>query len=155
MSDILTILTNEGTKLVEKAVAGVEAEAEEEGIESTLDTGAIVIFLMLIFYMTVGAYIEKNHIKFGHEASFTVIMGMFISFIEYQRDNQMIMDLLQFDDNAFFFFCLPPIIFASGFNMQRGDFFANLSPILLLGVIGTFVGFFSFSLLTIMVKRNI
>ena len=77
MSDLLTILTNEGTKIVEKAVEGGEAEAEEEGGESTLSTGAIVIFLMLMFYMTVGAYIEKHHIKFGHEASFTVIMGKF------------------------------------------------------------------------------
>ena len=79
---------------------------------------------------------------------------MFISFIEYQKGNQQIIDLLQFDDNAFFFFCLPPIVFASGFNMQRGDFFANISPILLFGVLGTFVAFFSFSAMTIFAKRN-
>ena len=38
--------------------------------------------------------------------------------------------------------------------MQRGDFFANITPIILFGVVGTFVAFFSFSFMTILVNRN-
>lgn len=43
-------------------------------------------------------------------------------------------------------------MFASGFNMQRGNFFANIKNILLFGILGTFVAFFSFSAMTIGLK---
>jgi len=46
-------------------------------------------------------------------------------------------------------------VFASGFNMQRGDFFGNIRNILLFGVFGTFVAFGSFSGLTIALKNSL
>lgn len=69
-------------------------------------------------------------------------------------DNEELIRLLKFDDNTFFFVCLPPIVFASGFNMQRKNFFANIKNILLFGILGTFVAFFSFSAMTIWVKNR-
>jgi len=44
-------------------------------------------------------------------------------------------------------------VFASGFNMQRGNFFANIRMVLLLGVLCTFLCFFLFSLITIGVNN--
>ena len=123
-------------------------------MSEAIPTGAIVIFMMLLFYMVCGTLIEKHQVSFGHEASFTVILGMLISYLAFMQDNKEVINLMRFDDNAFFFFCLPPIVFASGFNMQRGDFFANISNILLFGVLGTFVAFFSFSSMTILLKRS-
>lgn len=38
-------------------------------------TGAIVVYMMLLFYMACAAFIEKHNVSFGHEASFTVVMG--------------------------------------------------------------------------------
>lgn len=61
-------------------------------------------------------------------------------------------ELMKFSDNAFFFVCLPPIVFASGFNMQRGNFFANFKNISIFGIFGTFVAFGSFSAATIYFK---
>ena len=61
--------------------------------------------------------------------------------------------ILEFDDEAFFYFLLPPIVFASGFNMQRANFFKNFKTVMLFGVLGTFVAFFSFSAMTIYVKN--
>ena len=72
---------------------------------------------------------------------------MVISYME--MGNEEMVGLLRFRDETFFFFCLPPIVFASGFNMKRGNFFANLKNILLFGILGTFVAFTSFSLMTI------
>ena len=56
---------------------------------------------------------------------------------------------MKFNDDLFFYFVLPPIVFASGFNMYRKKFFANIQNIVLFGVIGTFIAFGSFSGLTI------
>ena len=106
---------------------------EEHEIESAVGTGFIIVLIMLMFYMSAGAVIEKYHCTFGHEASFTVIVGklsnthlfitqyldigILISFIELWQGNGRLISYLQFSDITFFYFCLPPIVFASGFNM--------------------------------------
>ena len=78
---------------------------------------------------------------------------MIISLILHMTDSNQILDPLKFDDETFFYFLLPPIVFASGFNMQRGNFFKNFKTVMLFGVIGTFVAFFSFSAMTIYAKN--
>ena len=86
------------------------------------------------------------------QASFIIIIEIAGHFIFWVRHKKFV-HLLKFDDNTFFFVCLPPIVFASGFNMQRGNFFANIKTIAVLGVLGTFVAFTSFSILTIVLKN--
>ena len=61
---------------------------------------------------------------------------------------------MSFNGDLFFYFVLPPIVFASGFNMYRKKFFANIRNILLFGVIGTFIAFGTFSGLTILFIRH-
>ena len=77
---------------------------------------------------------------------------MAISFALYYSGHEDLIAMMKFDGNAFFFVCLPPIVFASGFNMQRGNFFANIKNVLMFGILGTFVAFFSFSAFTIWLK---
>lgn len=48
---------------------------------------------------------------------------------------------MKFNENFFFYFVLPPIIFAGGYNMKRRRFFKNLSYIMLFGVLGTIINF--------------
>ena len=124
-------------------------------METAVSVAFIVVILMLMFYMSAGACIEKLKLSFGHEASFTVCAGMILSFIEWYSGNEHFVDMLRFNDITFFYFCLPPIVFASGFNMQRGDFFKNISNVILLGVFGTIVAFGTFSLMTIGFKELI
>lgn len=68
------------------------------------------------------------------------------------EDNKY-MSMFEFNEELFFYVCLPPIIFASGFNMHRGDFFANLKMVMVFGVIGTIVSFTMFSLMTIKITE--
>ena len=56
--------------------------------------------------------------------------------------------MFSFNDNLFFYVCLPPIVFASGFNMKRKKFFENIGYIMLFGLVGTFICFTMFSLFT-------
>lgn len=55
---------------------------------------------------------------------------------------------IPFNGTLFFYVCLPPIIFAAGFNMRQRRFFANIGYILFFGVLGTIVVFFAFAGLT-------
>jgi sodium/hydrogen exchanger-like protein 6/7/sodium/hydrogen exchanger 8 len=56
--------------------------------------------------------------------------------------------MMTFDETFFFYFCLPPIIFASGYNMKRRKFFENFKNILLFGLFGTVLQFALFTLFT-------
>ena len=59
-------------------------------------------------------------------------------------------EVVEFNDNLFFYFFLPPLVFASGFNMKRQKFYENIANIMLFGVGGTVVTFFVFAMLTLL-----
>lgn len=111
-------------------------------------SGAIVIMFMLFCYMFVGSLVEKYHFVIGHEASFLILLGMLLSWISFQTGHTEFNKIMTFDENFFFYFCLPPIVFASGYNMKRQKFFENFRNILLFGLFGTLLQFTLFSIFT-------
>lgn len=48
---------------------------------------------------------------------------------------------ISFNEQFFFYFLLPPIIFASGYNLKTKKFFAFMPYTLLFGIVGTFINF--------------
>jgi len=56
---------------------------------------------------------------------------------------------IEFSESGFFYFILPPIIFAAGYTLKRRNFVKNLSYILLLGLIGTIISMVVLSILII------
>merc|ERR1712060_685509 len=53
--------------------------------------------------------------------------------------NQLTSFLLSFSGEIFFMVFLPPIMFNSGYQLQREMFFRHLKPIFLFAVVGTAV----------------
>ena len=136
----------------------VETPTEEiDDVEEheVFNVGIIVIFGLLIIFMLFEAFKHKHHLKFGHEASLVCVIGVIISAIYAAKGQQEFNDFMAFNDDLFFYFVLPPIIFASGFNMYRKKFFANIGNISLLGVLGTFVTFGAFTGLALLGIKNI
>lgn len=105
--------------------------------ETILSAGALVIFMMFIIYMVLGSLLEKYHCVIGHEAGFIILIGVGLSYVAYNLGHAEFTEMMTFDENFFFYFCLPPIVFASGYNMKRKKFFENFTNILLFGLIGT------------------
>eukprot|EP00897_Mesotaenium_endlicherianum_P005652 jgi/Mesen1/5114/ME000255S04087 len=52
-----------------------------------------------------------------------------------------ILFLLRFNEELFFIYLLPPIIFNAGFQVKKKQFFKNFSAIMTYGVIGVFISF--------------
>ena len=109
--------------------------------------------MVLLFYMFVGSILEKYHCKIGHEAGLVIIFGMLVSFLAFHTGHTDLNKMVTFDENFFFYFCLPPIVFASGYNMKRKKFFENFMNILLFGLFGTLITFTAFSVMTYIVVQ--
>ena len=133
----------------ETSVHSAEFDLEwEERKELIFDESIIILFLMLIVFMAFASVRNTCDLSFGHEASLVTLIGFGISYAYQAAGNKEFADLMKFNDDLFFYFCLPPIVFASGFNMQRKSYFANFRNIILFGVVGTFIAFISFSTIT-------
>jgi NhaP-type Na+/H+ or K+/H+ antiporter len=47
--------------------------------------------------------------------------------------------IVEFDQQSFFFFLLPPIVFASAYTLQKKTFLKNIQYIFGLGILGTII----------------
>ena len=115
--------------------------------------GAIIIMFVLLVYMFLGSLLEKYHCVVGHEAGLVILVGMAISLLALYTGHHEVNTIMTFDENFFFYFCLPPIVFASGYNMKRKKFFENFTNILFFGLFGTVIQFTIFSILTYIVVQ--
>ena len=114
-----------------------------------ISVGLIVIFLLLLLYVVGGAFLEKIHAPVGHETSIALILGFIVSLVLWKiPGGHVYASFVSFNGPVFFYLCLPPIIFASGYNMRRKKFFANIGYIILFGLFGTIITFNVFSILT-------
>lgn len=91
---------------------------------------------------------EHRKYMFGHETGFAILVGFLISLIAWFTGIEELNDDLKFNGTIFFYICLPPIIFASGFNMRRKRFFENIGYIMIFGIFGTIITFIVFSAIT-------
>jgi len=104
---------------------------------------------MIVLYIFSGKTIEKYEPIIGHETSVVIIVSLVITAIAISSGHGEIMDILVFNEDYFFYFILPPIVFNSGFNMRRKKFFANLGYVSVFGFLGTLIAFVSFTLFTV------
>lgn len=110
--------------------------------------GVIVILGLLIIYTMAGAFIESSKLTFSHETTVAILIGMAVSLMAYQLGYENFSHIMKFRDSLFFFVCLPPIIFAAGYNLKRKKFFKHFNYIALFGIFGTFICYAVFSALT-------
>jgi len=123
------------------------------GGSSALPLDVMIIFVMLMIYVILGTFMEYKSTPFGHETGVALVFGLIISAIIHFAIKDKDLELT-FNGDVFFYVCLPPIIFASGFNMRRRRFFENIGYVLLFGIFGTILTFFVFSGLTILATNG-
>lgn len=110
-----------------------ETPAEKEVAESQRSFSLLLLVLLEMAAFTAAYFLKKSHFKYLQEAGATLLFGTFIGIITYlvkTSTSGLLQAALTFDSTIFFLFLLPPIIFESGYNMNRKNFFQNLGSVI-------------------------
>lgn len=78
----------------------------------------------------------QTNFNFLPESIVTVVLGSLIGFVLNFTNINLEREEV-FSPTAFFLVLLPPIIFESGYNLHKGNFFQNIGSICVFAILGT------------------
>ncbi|KAH9652126.1 Sodium/hydrogen exchanger 4 [Citrus sinensis] len=99
---------------------------------------------ILCLCLIVGHLLEEN--RWVNESITAILIGCVSGIIILSITKWKSSHILRFDEELFFIYLLPPIIFNAGFQVKKKQFFHNFLTIMMFGVIGVFI---SVSIITV------
>ncbi|XP_078446633.1 sodium/hydrogen exchanger 1-like isoform X1 [Wolffia australiana] len=106
----------------------------------SLEVASVTIFVALLcFCILIGHLIGEN--RWTNESTVTLLLGLCAGFLTLVVTKWRNSRLLSFDEELFFIYLIPPIIFNAGFQVEKKQFFQNFSVIFLFGAAGTVISF--------------
>jgi len=119
-------------------------------------SNGILLFLLLLFLSLVGGYLLKScKCEYLQEAGLAVIIGLLCgAALKSIGENQVLQPVTRFNVEFFLLFLLPPIIFESGFNLNRRAFYQNIGSSLIYAFLGTLLSALSIGLIVGLAGHN-
>ncbi|KAJ4981583.1 hypothetical protein NE237_032420 [Protea cynaroides] len=96
-----------------------------------------VFVAVLCLCIVIGHFLEEN--RWVNESITAILIGCITGTIILLWSKGKNSHILRFDQELFFIYLLPPIIFNAGFQVKKKQFFRNFLTIMLFGVVGVFV----------------
>lgn len=129
------------------------SESEEE--DKNLTLVSLLAIVILTLYTVASPIFEKYNFHYMHESGLCMIIGVIITLLAMlSSPGTNYTKTLKFNDEIFFTFILPPIIFSAGYNLRRTTFFKYFMYIGAFGVIGTVTSFLVVTPLTYLANKN-
>jgi len=123
--------------------------------EDTLNLETLLAIIILFIYTVTGPIFEKINFHYMHESGLCMIIGVLITFFSMIiGPGPDLTKTIEFNENIFFTFVLPPIIFSAGYNLRRTSFFKYFMYIISFGVVGTVMCFLVVTPLTYIMNSN-
>ncbi|XP_023514889.1 sodium/hydrogen exchanger 2-like [Cucurbita pepo subsp. pepo] len=118
------------------------------GMELVADHTSVVslnLFVALLCgCIVVGHLLEEN--RWINESITALVIGLCTGIIILLTTRGKSSHLFLFNEELFFIYLLPPIIFNAGFQVKKKQFFRNIMTIVLFGAFGTLISFCIISL---------
>ncbi|XP_064945013.1 sodium/hydrogen exchanger 1-like isoform X2 [Musa acuminata AAA Group] len=113
-------------------------------IPTTVATASVVVSItvfvaLLCACLVIGHLLEGS--RWANESIASLLLGLCAGLVMLLVTKWKRSRILTFDEELFFIYLLPPIIFNAGFQVKKKQFFRNFSTILLFGVLGTLISF--------------
>ncbi|XP_021772979.1 sodium/hydrogen exchanger 1-like [Chenopodium quinoa] len=119
---------------------GVEKILHESTPFDTSTVISITVFISLIcLCIIIGHLLEEN--RWANESITSLLLGVASGGVVLLIRKGQNSRILVFNEELFFIYLLPPIIFNAGFQVKKKQFFKNFSTILSFGVVGTLISF--------------
>ena len=114
----------------------------KEITRTNLNFKTLIAILLLLVYIISAPIFVKIKFYFLHQSGLCMLLGMLISLItHFITPFENYKKSLEFNDNVFFTFILPPIIFSAGYNIKVKSFFKYFHYSVIFGILGTFITF--------------
>lgn len=98
------------------------------------------MFFLLLIAISSGHFLHKSGHKYLQEAGLTTMIGIVAGYGLKLMSVQATMEhIAGHFVNLFMLLLLPPIIFESGYNMQKKPFFRNVGSVMAYSFLGTFI----------------
>uniref|UniRef100_F6HQ20 Cation/H+ exchanger transmembrane domain-containing protein n=1 Tax=Vitis vinifera TaxID=29760 RepID=F6HQ20_VITVI len=113
------------------------------GMRSTSDQvsiDAITLFVALLCACIVIGHLLEEY-RWMNESITALFIGLCTGIVLLLTTGGKISLILLFNEELFFIYLLPPIIFNAGFQVKKKQFFRNFMTIILFGAIGTLISF--------------
>lgn len=110
---------------------------------SPFDTDTVIsitVFISLICLCIIVGHLLEGY-RWANESIASLLLGLVSGGIVLLIRKGQNSRILMFDEELFFIYLLPPIIFNAGFQVKKKQFFKNFSTILSFGVLGTIISF--------------
>ena len=113
-----------------------------------ISTEILIMIFLLMLAITFGHFLKKSGHKYLQESGLTVILGMLAGgLLKLLSVEDYLTKLSTHFGNLFMILLLPPIIFESGYNMNKTPFFKNFGTLMAYSFLGTFIAIFTSSIL--------
>jgi sodium/hydrogen exchanger 8 len=109
---------------------------------------------LLMVSITLGHFLKKSKHKYLQEAGLTTLVGLLAgAILRFMGITLPMKQINKHFVNLFMILLLPPIIFESGYNMQKKPLFRNIGTILMFSFMGTFIAIFSSSIMFFLTSK--
>nr|AVG70975.1 NHX1 protein [Fagopyrum esculentum] len=122
----------------------LSSKLQNSSFNTTTVIAITVFFSLLCACIIIGHLLEEH--RWANESITALLLGLISGGVVLLFSKGQSSQILEFSEELFFIYLLPPIIFNAGFQVKKKQFFKNFSTILLFGVLGTIISFCLISL---------